>query len=131
MAILPEKVIKAWDLHEGPPVFVTVKKDGTPNAIYATCVSRYDKETFLVANNYFSKTMDNISSGSKGSLLFITKEGDSYQVKGTVEYYQDGAYFENMKTWNPVKHPGHGVAVIRVEEVYSGAEKLSPDNTVK
>jgi len=29
-----------------------------------------------------------------------------------------------MKTWNSPKHPGHAAAALRIEEVYSGAEKL-------
>jgi hypothetical protein len=29
-----------------------------------------------------------------------------------------------VKSWNPEKLPGNGVAVIDIEEVYSGADKL-------
>jgi len=29
-----------------------------------------------------------------------------------------------MKTWNPEKHPGHAAVALKVEEVYSGVEKL-------
>ncbi len=29
-----------------------------------------------------------------------------------------------MKKWNPKKHPGHAAAALKVEEVYTGAEKL-------
>jgi uncharacterized protein len=29
-----------------------------------------------------------------------------------------------MKKWNPETHPGHAALVIKVEEVYSGSEKL-------
>jgi len=32
--------------------------------------------------------------------------------------------FDHVKTWNPPKRPGHGAAALRVEEVYSAAEKL-------
>ncbi|WP_300668015.1 pyridoxamine 5'-phosphate oxidase family protein [Desulfoluna sp.] len=124
MAVLPEKVSKAWSDHQGPIILTTVDKSGTPNAIYATCVSKYDEETLVVANNYFSKTLENIQSGSKGSLLFITKEGAAFQIKGSIEYHTEGAVFEDMKTWNPEKHPGHAATALKVEAVYSGAEKL-------
>ena len=53
-------------------MLTTVDGAGVPNAIYATCVSRFDEETLVVADNYFNKTRKNILSGSKGSLLFIT-----------------------------------------------------------
>jgi uncharacterized protein len=124
MATLPEKVCKAWEDREGPVVLSTVNKDGVPNVIYATCVSKFSEDTIVVANNYFSKTLENILAGSKGSILFITKERKSYQIKGSIEYHKEGIIFEDMKKWNPEKHPGHAAAALKVEEVYSGAEKL-------
>ena len=125
MAALPEKVSKAWDDREGPIVLSTVNGDGIPNAIYATCVSKFDESTIVIANNYFSKTLENILAGSKGTILFLTKEGKSYQLKGRIEYHKEGPVYEDMKKWNPEKHPGHAAAALNVEEVYSGAEKLT------
>jgi predicted pyridoxine 5'-phosphate oxidase superfamily flavin-nucleotide-binding protein len=124
MPALPEEVSKAWENHKGPIILSTVNKEGIPNAIYATCVSKYSEDTLVVANNYFSKTLENITAGSKGSILFITEADKSYQVKGTIEYHKDGPVFEDMKKWNPKKHPGHAAAALKVEAVYSGAEKL-------
>jgi len=124
MAALPKEVSSAWENHEGPIILSTVNKDGIPNSIYATCVSKYDEDTLVVANNYFSKTLENIEDGSKGSILFITTEGKSYQVKGSIEYHKDGPVYEDMKKWNPKKHPGHAATALNVEEAYSGAEKL-------
>lgn len=121
---LPEIINTAWKNRKHAIVFSTVNKQGVPNSIYATCVSQFDESRFIVANNYFKKTMDNILLGSKGSLLFITEEGKSYQIKGAIKYYTEGEIFEDMKKWNPEKNPGHGAAVIEVEEVYSGAEQL-------
>jgi predicted pyridoxine 5'-phosphate oxidase superfamily flavin-nucleotide-binding protein len=124
MAALPEKVSKAWEDREGPIILSTVNGDGIPNAIYATCVKKYSEDTIVVANNYFSKTLENILAGSKGSILFITKEGKSYQIKGSIEYHKEGSIFEDMKKWNPKQHPGHAAAALKVEEVYTGAKKL-------
>ena len=125
MLVLPETVSKAWDEKEGPVIFSTVDEDGMPNAIYVTCVAKYGEEMLLVADNFFDKTRKNIFSGSKGSMLFITSEGKSYQVKGSIEYHKEGDIFEDMKKWNPTKHPGHAAVALKIEEVYSGAEKLS------
>ena len=124
MTALPENVMEAWENREGPLIFSTVDKDGVPNAIYATCVSKFSEDTIVVANNYFSKTLENIHAGSKGSILFITKEGKAYQIKGSIDYLTNGTIFEDMKNWNPDKHPGHGAAALKVEEVYTGAERL-------
>jgi len=124
MSALPEEVSKAWENRKGPIILSTVNKNGIPNSIYATCVSKYSEDTLVIANNYFSKTLKNIEDNSKGSILFITKEDKSYQVKGSIEYHKDGPVFEDMKKWNPKKHPGHAATALKVEEVYSGAEKL-------
>ena len=125
MANLPEVVSKAWDEREGPVVFVTVDAHGVPNAIYATCVKRWSDDKIVVADNFFCKTKANIQNGSKGTILFITKQRKSYQVKGSIDYRTDGEIFADMKTWlDASKHPGHAAAVLNVEEVYQGKERL-------
>ncbi|MEA2064264.1 MAG: hypothetical protein U9P14_11235 [Gemmatimonadota bacterium] len=50
----------------------------------------------MVADNYFDKTRKNIQQGSKGSILFILKEGKAYQVKGNLEYHDSGEIFDFM-----------------------------------
>jgi len=124
MAVLPELVMQAWKKREGPIVFSTVDSKGIPNAIYATCVSIYNPEIIVVANNYFDKTLKNIMEGSKGSILFLTSDKKSFQIKGSIEYHKTGEIFDDMKKWNPSKLPGHAAAALKVEEVYSGSEKL-------
>jgi uncharacterized protein len=124
MKKLPEEVSSAWDKMSGPAVFTTVSQDGVPNSIYVTCISKYDEGIILVADNYFDKTKKNILAGSRGSIIFITDEKKSYQIKGPVEYHTEGGIYEDMKKWNPKKHPGHAAAAIRVEEAFTGAKKL-------
>ena len=124
MQSLPKAVSKAWEEREGPIILTTVDRDGVPNSIYATCVALFREDRVVVADNYFSKTRDNISAGSKGSILFITKDGKSYQIKGSLEYHKEGEIFDDMKKWNQEQHPGHAAAVLKVEEAYSGAERL-------
>ena len=125
MPALPTAVSEAWEKREGPVVLTTVDDEGVPNAIYATCAAKYDESTLVVADNFFHKTRANILAGSKGSLLFITKEGKAFQIKGTIEYHASGPIFDHMKTWNPAKLPGNAAAALKVEQVYSGAEQLA------
>ena len=124
MSVLPELVVQAWKEHKGPVILTTVDENGVPNSIYATCVSLYGDDTIVVADNYFNKTKKNILAGSKGTLLFITPENKSFQLKGAFDYLTSGDIYDDMKKWNPSKHPGHAAAALRVEAAYSGAEKL-------
>jgi len=125
MATLPEAVIEAWENRKGPAIFATVDGDGTPNVIYVGCLGRHGDDTLVVADNYFDKTRKNLLAGSRGAFLFMGADGKPYQVKGAVEYHTEGDIFDEMKRWNPGKHPGHAAAVLKVESVYSGANKLA------
>lgn len=77
-----------------------------------------------MADNYFNKTRSNIQSGSRAAVLFITKEKKSYQAKGKIEYFTDGPIYEDMRQWVDQKKPRIAAAVLRIDELYSGAQKL-------
>jgi len=124
MSVLPENVLEAWEDRDGPIVLATVDTEGTPNIIYASCVNVFSNDRLIVADNYFDKTRKNLMAGCKGAILFRSKKGKAYQAKGTMEYHTKGEIFNFMKTWNPQKHPGHAAAALKVEEIYSGAEKV-------
>jgi predicted pyridoxine 5'-phosphate oxidase superfamily flavin-nucleotide-binding protein len=116
---------ETWKNRKGPAVFATVDKESRPNAIYVGDVF-YEPETgIIVADNYFHKTRENIKNGSRGSILFLTGEGKSYQVKGSIDYHSEGQIFEDMKKWHNSKHPGVAAAVLVPEEIYSGAERIA------
>ena len=121
---LPDIVKTAWEDHNGPVILTTVSADGIPNSIYATCANLFGDERIVIADNYFCKTRENLKATGKGSVLFITTEKKSFQLKGTLEYHTEGEIYDAMKSWNPSKHPGHAAAALVVEEAYSGAEKL-------
>jgi hypothetical protein len=96
----------------------------TPNAIYVGEIRYIPGEGFIVADNYFCKTRANIQNGTKGAILFLTKDRKSFQVKGPLSYHTDGPVFANMLLWHDAKYPGVGATLLRAEEAYSGAEKL-------
>ncbi|MCK9243847.1 MAG: pyridoxamine 5'-phosphate oxidase family protein [Candidatus Marinimicrobia bacterium] len=124
MQKLPQEFKDAWEKRKGPVVFTTVDQQQSPNAIYASCVCKYDDQRFLIADNYFGKTRENIFNGTKGSLLFITEDDTSFQVKGKIEYHLRGEFYDDMKKWNPENLPGYAVAILYIEEVYSGSRRL-------
>ncbi|MBN2166892.1 MAG: pyridoxamine 5'-phosphate oxidase family protein [Marinilabiliaceae bacterium] len=120
---LPEIIINEWDNKEDAVVLTTVSSVGIPNSIYATQVALFEDKV-LIANNKFNKTLDNIKHNNKATVLFITKKSKSYQLKGNIQYKIDGDEFVNMKKWNRADLPGYGVAVLTVDEIYSGADKI-------
>ena len=124
MAVIPNSVSEAWENRDGPAVFTTVDGSGKPNAIYVSCIRKVGEDSFAIADNYFDKTRKNILSGSKVSVLFITHDKKSFQMKGRVEYHKSGDIYDDMKKWNPKQHPGHAAALVKVEEIYKGAERL-------
>ena len=122
---LSETLKQAWQNRQNPIILTTVDTAGQPNAIYASSVSLYDDERIVIADNYFDKTRRNIHSGSTGSLLFITADKKAYQIKGHFEYHESGPIFDDMKKWNPARHPGVAAAVLLIDEVYQGAKRLT------
>lgn len=124
MVVLPQQVCNAWDVRQDAVVFSTADINGVPNSIYVRSVFRYNESIIVIADNYFDKTRRNLLTGSKACILFITNEGKSYQLKGSVRYLQSGDIYDNMKKRNPSKHPGHAAACLEVEEVYSGSEQI-------
>jgi predicted pyridoxine 5'-phosphate oxidase superfamily flavin-nucleotide-binding protein len=117
-------VIQAWESRDGPAVLATVDAARTPNAIYVGEIRHLPGEGFVVADNYFHKTRSNIANGTRGSILFLTKERKSFQVKGPLTYHTKGPIFEYMQSWHDPKYPGVAATLLRVEEAYSGAERL-------
>ncbi|MDD5204901.1 MAG: hypothetical protein PHS17_05745 [Desulfobacterales bacterium] len=68
----------------------------------------------------------NILAGCSASLLYITREKKAFQLKGSLRYETSGKIFDAMKNgWLDKKYPGHAAVVFRIEEVYSGSEKLA------
>ncbi len=124
MKLIPEIIRTAWTERDGYAVLATVDASGLPNAIYVGALQLCGDDTIVIADNYFSKTKVNIQAGSKGALVFLTKGKKSFQLKGRFEYHTSGPIFDEMKRWNSTRHPGVGAAALRVEEAYSGAERL-------
>ena len=122
--MLPQEIIDAWAEREPATVLTTVSSEGIPNSIWVMSTGLYNEEHIIIADNYFDKTKANILSTGIASVLFITKDGRSYQLKGTMSYHTDGPFYDFMKEVTPPKYPGHAAVVLHATEIYTGSERL-------
>ena len=125
MVQLPPEVNEEWEKREGPAVLTTVDTKAVPNTIYVSAIRKYGDDRFVIADSAFCKTRQNIADGSPGSLLFISKDGAAYQIKGAIEYHQNDDVFNSVLEWADPEYELIGAAVVLVEEVYKGAELLA------
>lgn len=124
MAKLTNEALEAWRNHDERMVLTTISQNNQPNSIWVICAKLINENQFVIANNAMNKTLQNIKNGSLGSLLYIAPEREAYQVKGTLEYHEDGPVYDDMKSWLDPKFPGKGAVVLTIEEVYYGAEQV-------
>ncbi len=124
MSTFTASLKKAWEDREGPIVFTTVGNDGNPNNIYATNVNMYGDDKIVIANKYIDRSMKERLPDSTGSLVFVTNDKKLYLVKGNIHYEFGGKNYKFMKSWSEDRHPGHGAAVVDIEEVYENGEKV-------
>lgn len=122
--MLPQEIIDAWAMREMAFVLTTVDESGKPNSVWVISSGLYDDEHIVIADNYFDKTRANILATGIGAVLFITKDGVSYQLKGRLSYHTDGPFYTFMKEVTPPKYPGHAAAVLHATEIYKGSVRL-------
>ncbi len=125
MAKLTTEALEAWRDRERRMAFATTGADGAPNAIWVLCAELHGDEAIVIADNSMAKTLENIARGGRASLLYIAPEREAYQVKGAVERHTDGPVYDGMKGWLDPRYPGRGAVLLRVEEVYRGAERIA------
>ena len=124
MNTLPQAFLDAWENREPRMIFSTVDTNGEPNSVWVLCVKLLNDHQVLIANNFFNKTLDNINNNSRGSLLMIAPEREAYQIKGSLNYYTEGAVYDEMKAWLDPKFAGVGATILNIESIYYGAEKI-------
>jgi len=124
MARIPDLVYRALQELDTPAVFTTVDPAGNPNAAYVMLVKIDNPEIVLLNDSVFSKTRENILSGSRGSVVFLTRDHKAYQIKGALVYHTSGTLFDHMRRVVESTHARVAAVEMVVDEVYEGAERL-------
>ena len=123
MAQLPKMVKDAIGKQDVFPV-TTCSQDGMPNVVYIKFLKVVDDETVLIADNYLSKTRDNILNNPKLAFVVRDEKKGSFQIKGSTERLTEGPMFDEVQKWVPDRLPRVAAVVLHVEQVYNGAEQL-------
>ena len=123
MAKLTSDVKKAISLQEIFPVD-TCNQNWIPNVIYIKYLKVIDDNTVLIADNYLSKTRDNIVNNGKIAFVVLNSDKGSYQIKGISERFEKGPMYDEIQRWVPEKYPRAAAVVMKVEEIYKGAERI-------
>jgi uncharacterized protein len=124
MAQMTERMQKLLD-NVPTAVLATSTKDGIPNAVPIGAKKIIDPETVLVSDQFFNKTIINLQSNPKASLMYW--EGhEGYQLKGSVTIETSGHRFEETARWIderskkigfPLK--SKGAIILKIEEIYA------------
>ncbi|MDD3022138.1 MAG: pyridoxamine 5'-phosphate oxidase family protein [Alphaproteobacteria bacterium] len=105
-----------------PAAIATAAVDGTPNVVYVGFLKILDDETIMIADNFFYKTATNLGENPKISILCYNGETKkSFQIKGKVEVYKEGDYYDQMTKWVlgvNNKLPAKAAVVVRVDAIY-------------
>lgn len=100
----------------------TASIQGVPNVVPIGFARPIDDKTILIADNYMNKTRKNLDENPKLSLIVSDAKTFPYQVKGTVEIFESGEYFDQVVEWaqNVMTELQPKSAILfKVEEIYS------------
>lgn len=123
--MIPKQVLQAWEVRKPVAVLTTVSKAGVPNTAWVASLSMVKESVIVIADNYLTKSKANALENPVGTLLFMTEENKSYQLKGRLSYHTSGEYFDYMYAVTEERFPRHAALVLHVEEAYSGSEQLA------
>ena len=97
MTRLTPEAHQAWLQREPRMVLTTMDANCVPNTIWILCAQLLGDDKVVIANNAMQKTLDNVSRGCKGSLLYLAPEREAYQFKGKLSHHASGPVYADMK----------------------------------
>jgi predicted pyridoxine 5'-phosphate oxidase superfamily flavin-nucleotide-binding protein len=124
MAQMTEKMVETFEKVPAA-ILATATRDGIPNAVPIGAKKIIDRETILISDQFFNKTLANMKANPRVSLTYW--EGHAgYQLKGPVTIETTGARFEETARW--IEEMGKklgfplrskGAVILHIEEIYA------------
>jgi predicted pyridoxine 5'-phosphate oxidase superfamily flavin-nucleotide-binding protein len=106
-------------------VLATATGDGRPNAVPIGAKKIIDAETILISDQYFNKTLANIKTNPRVSVMYW-EEREGYQLKGTVTIETSGKRYEETARWIGelsakfgLSLKSKGAIIFKIEEIYN------------
>jgi predicted pyridoxine 5'-phosphate oxidase superfamily flavin-nucleotide-binding protein len=121
MVKMPAEVRETLEKQKPVPI-ATADADGTPNVVFVGFLKILDDETIMIGDNFFYKTAANLEANPKMSILCYNGETKkSFQIKGSVEVYKEGDYYDQMTKWVlgvNNKLPAKAAVIVKIEEIF-------------
>jgi predicted pyridoxine 5'-phosphate oxidase superfamily flavin-nucleotide-binding protein len=129
MATMPPSVMEKFADTEAAKFMATIGEDGLPNVVPILSVMPFGEETLVFVDIMMNKTKKNLLANKKAAVSVLTKEGISYQVKGTFEEFQtSGPLFDMFASHPLLKYNAYSgpraVGTIHVDAVYTACPPL-------
>lgn len=106
-------------------VLSTSRDDGQPNSCIVGMKSVIDSETLYLSDQFFNKTLDNLRSNPKVSIVFW-RGIEAYEIYGRADYVSEGPSFDEQKAWVDAEFEEMGMPMrakggcfVHVESVFS------------
>ena len=108
-------------IEENALALATVDKDNKPHCIAVGFAKVVEEDQILITNNCMVDTISNIKNNPNISLTVWTRNWEDfcagYELKGTAEYFEDGAWVDEIKKLPENEgEPCRGALVITVTD---------------
>lgn len=113
-----DKNIEKFILNSTAKALATLGKNGL-NVVPVSSLKVVDDEIWLI-NYFMDKTVENIKENNKVALVCWNKMF-GYQIKGEVEYFENGEKFDEAVIWIKEILPDRivkGLVVLKPEEIF-------------
>ena len=124
MVKMPAEVRETLEKQKPTPI-ATADASGTPNVVYVSFLKVLDDETLMISNNFFLKTAANLEENPKMAVVCYDSETNkSFQIKGKIEVYKEGEYFDDMLKWvhgMNEKLPAKAAVIMKITDIYEAA----------
>lgn len=98
----------------------TASKSGIPNVVPIAAFKVRDKETLLISDQYFNKTLANLKENKEIALSWWAEKG-GFQIKGTVTLHTNDEVFRENLAWMKESWPKFSpksAVLVKITDMY-------------